>query len=262
MRDNFIYINANLLRNMVSTHGISSDDFVNGLDKLPQNIILLNDDRINANNVNAHTKFSVINGKDSIQKFLLNKQIVNKKFMDFERNYDLNLLLNTEIASLLYFGHMGLPMKSPFSSKLQNKYVYLAYKNNLLITYYRNFSDFNHILEISIKRHLRDLHSSRRMFQRPLSLKPVPLDVLKLLIKLSSEGLVINFDSILGRHRLYRIPLLLENKPQNHYVWHTQNDLYRNTINIGYLKYDIIKSKWDIDIKSKLLPKEMDEFLN
>ncbi|WP_105957346.1 hypothetical protein [Apilactobacillus quenuiae] len=262
MRDNFIYINANLLRNMVNTHGISSDDFVNGLDKLPQNIILLNDDRINANNVNAHTKFSVINGKDSIQKFLLNKQIVNKKFMDFERNYDLNLLLNTEIASLLYFGHMGSPMNEPFSSKLQNKYVYLAYKNNLLTTYYRNFSDFNHILEISIKRHLRNLHSSRRMFKRPLSLKSIPIDVLKLLIKLSSEGLVINLDAAIEKHRLYQIPLLLENKPQNHYVWHTQNDIYNNTINIGYLKYNLVNSKWNIDVDNKSLPKEMDELLN
>ncbi|UQS85000.1 hypothetical protein MOO46_07110 [Apilactobacillus apisilvae] len=262
MRNNFIYINANLLRNMVKTYGISSADFVNGLDKLPKNIILLNDDRINANNVNIHTKFSVINGQEAIKNFLLNKQIINKKFMDFERNYDLNLLLDTEIASLLYFGHMGMPIDNPFSSKLQNKYVYVSNKNNLLTTYYRNFADFNHILNIGIKRHLRILHNSRRMFIRPLLLKNVPIDILKFIIKVSTDGIFLSFDKTNEHHHEYKIPLLIENKPQSHYIFHDNDDIYEDTIRVGYLKYNFTNSKWQLHIDDESLPSEIYEILN
>lgn len=71
MRGNFIYINSNLVRNMVISHGINSADFVNGIDEMPDNILLLNDDRENANSINSHTRFSTITGKSAVRSFFL-----------------------------------------------------------------------------------------------------------------------------------------------------------------------------------------------
>ncbi|MHA8110656.1 hypothetical protein ACYATP_04015 [Lactobacillaceae bacterium Melli_B4] len=257
MRDNFIYIDANLVRNMTITRGIDSADFVNGLEPIPSNIILLNDDRKNANSYNAHTKFSTVSGKSAVRDYLLNKQITDKKVIDFRSDDDLNVLLDSEIANLLYLGHMSYPMDGPFSSKLRNNYIYMLLKSNFVKVFYRQFSTFNHVLEISLKRHLREIHSGRRMFIRPLVIKDLSGDVLKKLVKLSSEGLVIAFDQAFEQQRQYNIPLLMEKYPEKQSTWYTKDDIYQNAVSIGTLKYLIYDQKWQLSINKDQLPNDI-----
>ncbi|MBW1604790.1 hypothetical protein [Lactobacillus sp. Sy-1] len=254
MRDNFIYIDANLVRNMTIIRGIDSADFVNGLDHFPSNIILLNDDRDNANSYNAHSKFSTITGSGAVKEYLLDKQIKDKKFIDFHSNDELNVLLDSEIANLLYLGHMTYPMDSPFSSKLRNNYIYILLKSNFVKVFFRQFSQFNHVLEVSLKRHLREMHSGRRMFVRPLVIKNIDDAVLTKLIKLSSEGLVVAFDQSFEQQRQYNIPLLMEKYPEKQSTWYTKHDIYQNAVSIGTLNYLIYEQRWQVHIDEDKLP--------
>ncbi|MCK8625130.1 hypothetical protein [Apilactobacillus xinyiensis] len=248
MRGNFIYINSNLVRNMVISHGINSADFVNGINEMPNNILLLNDDRENANSINSHTRFSTITGKSAVRSFFLNKQITNKKIIDFKSADDLDSMLDSEIASLLYLGHMEVPMLYPFSSKLQNRYIYMDIRHNLVKTFYRKFSDFNHVLDISLKRHLRYTHNGKRVFIRPLVVKDVPNDIVLKLVKLSNDGILIAFDLANEKNRIYHIPLFLEDRSEYQYTWNDVNSFYDSAIKIGSLDYDINLSVWKLNI--------------
>ncbi|MEJ6400171.1 hypothetical protein [Nicoliella lavandulae] len=254
MRDNFIYIDANLIQNMVITKGIEATDFVNGVPRVPSNIILLNDDRSHANSYNPHTKFSTITGASAVQEYLLNRQINNKCFVDFHTNDDLNVLTDSEIANLLYLGHMKYPMYSPFSSKLHNHYIYMSLKSNFMKVFYRQFTSFNHVLEASLKRHLKETHSGRRMFVRPLVIKDVDMDVTKRLLRLASEGLIVAFDQSFEQQRQYNIPLLMEKYPEKQSTWYTKHDVYQNAVSIGTLKYLIYEQKWQINVNQADLP--------
>ncbi|UQS87057.1 hypothetical protein MOO44_02505 [Nicoliella spurrieriana] len=254
MRDNFIYIDANLVRNMTITRGIDSADFINGINPVPSNIILLNDDRDNANSYNAHTRFSTITGSSAVRDYLLDKQIIDKKIIDFRSNDDLNVMLDSEIANLLYLGHMTYPIANPFSSKIRNNYIYIALKSNFLKLFYRNFSTFDNVLAISIKRHLREIHSGRRMFVKPLVIKNIDDKILQLMIRLSSEGLVIAFDRSTEQKRQYIIPLLMEKYPEKQSTWYTKHDIYQNAISVGTLSYLIYEQQWRININEDKLP--------
>lgn len=240
---------------MVITYGISAADFLNGLQNIPNKILLLNDDREHANSINAHTKFSIVSGRNAIWSYLLDKQAHNKKFTDFQSNEDLDTLLNDEIARLLYLGHMEVPIYQAFSSKLHNRYIYMTLHSNFLKTYYRKFSDFNHILELSLKRHMRSTHNGRRMFIRPLVIKNIDNKIILNIIKLSSEGVVIAFDHATEEKKVYHIPVWIEKYPERQAIWHTQRDVYQNIILMGYLNYDTSKLKWSLNLDSKKINK-------
>ncbi|MEY2375911.1 hypothetical protein AB3X83_10210, partial [Lentilactobacillus buchneri] len=178
MKGNLIFINTNPISNMILSSGITAADFINGLDELPQNIILLNNDDQAANGYNSHSKFNLINGTGEIRTYLLRNPDQKKKFIDFDVEDSVNNLSPFEIAELLYLAHMGTPMGRPFSSKLNNHYIYLSQDNGTIRSYYRRFSDFNHVLEIAIKRNLRETHNTLRVFLRPLAIKDIDRSIL------------------------------------------------------------------------------------
>lgn len=159
----------------------------------------------------------------------------------------MNNLSPFEIAELLYLAHMGTPMGRPFSSKLDNHYIYLSQDNGTIRSYYRRFSDFNHVLEIAIKRNLRETHNTLRVFLRPLAIKDVDKSILLDLITKSNDGLFVSFDSLRERSRTYHIPLRILKDPDQVSIILRTNAVNENTVYAGDLSYNLQTSKWHLE---------------
>ena len=247
MPGSFVFINTNPISNMVLSAGVTAADYVNGLEQIPENIVLLQDDDSAANGFNSHSRFSLINGTNDVRRYLLNKTPVPKKFTDFADEDGLNSLMAKEIAEMLYLTHMGTPINRSFSPKLLNQYVYLEQNDGTVRTYFRRFATFNHVLEISIKRNLRDSHNSRRVFLRPLAIKDIDQPILLDLITKGNDGLFILFDALNERHKIYRIPLLAPRNPEQAAMILKTQTIAENAEIIGNLMYNIQTSQWDLE---------------
>uniref|UniRef100_UPI00403FA74A hypothetical protein n=1 Tax=Lentilactobacillus hilgardii TaxID=1588 RepID=UPI00403FA74A len=251
MKGNFIFINTNPISNMILSSGITAADYVNGLDELPDNIILLNSDEDAANGYNSHSRFNLITGAGEIRRYLLRNPSKQKKFIDFNDEDSVNGLSPFEIAELLYLGHMGTPMGRPFSSKLLNHYIYLNLGNGATRTYYRRFSDVNHVLEIALKRNLREIHNTLRVFLRQLAIKDVDNSILIKLITRANDGLFIVFGALREKNRVYHIPLRVLKDPDQVSIILKTKEIEINTDYVGDLTYDLQHSKWDLQWHSQ-----------
>ncbi len=250
MKGNFIFINTNPISNMILSSGITAADYINGLDELPENILLLSPDENAATGYNSHSRFSFITGAAEIRRYLLRNPAQPKKFIDFSSEDSVNGLSPYEIAELLYLGHMGIPMGRPFSSKLLNHYIYLDLSDGTTRTYYRRFSDFNHVLELAMKRKLREIHNTLRVFLRPLAIKDIDNALLIQLITRANDGLFIAFDSIRERGRIYHIPLRALKNPDQVSIILKTKEISSNTNVVGDLTYDLQRSVWQLNWQS------------
>ncbi|KRK99172.1 hypothetical protein FD04_GL002356 [Secundilactobacillus odoratitofui DSM 19909 = JCM 15043] len=251
MQGNFIYINWEQVNNLVISYGITPADFVNGVADVPQRIVLI-DGQLEGNQINNHTRFPTVTGQSSVRAFLLGKTQTPKKWLDFHENDDLDLLMPSEIAELLYMAHMGTHYHLPLYSKLQNKYAYLSVNDGFSKVYYRDMRTFNHVLDISLKRHLRLLHSNRwMMFNRPFSVSDVPNDILKQLETVFSDGIIMAFDQAVERRRQYLIPLRLQMHPERQNWWHDRMDVYETTRQVATLSYDVERKTWGLSIQDQ-----------
>lgn len=260
MQGNFIYINWEQVNNLVISYGITPADFVNGVPDVPQRIVLI-DGKLEGNQINNHTHFQIVTGQNSVREFLLDKALEPKMWLDYHESDDLDLLMPSEIAELLYMAHMGTHYHLPLYSKLQNQFAYLTVADGFKKVYYRDTRIFNHILDISLKRHLRLLHSNRWvMFNRPFSVSDVPNDILKQLETIFSDGVVFAFDQTVERRRRYLIPLRVQEHPERQSWWHDRMDVYETTRQIATLSYDVEQKKWGLEIldESPFVENEID----
>ncbi|WP_054760678.1 hypothetical protein [Secundilactobacillus collinoides] len=123
MRGNFIYINWEQVNNLVISYGITAADFVNGIPNVPQRIVLI--DGVNeGTQVNGHTRFQTVTGQNSVREFLIGKANGPKMWLDYHEADDLDLLMPSEIAELLYMAHMMTHFHLPLYSKLRNDYAF------------------------------------------------------------------------------------------------------------------------------------------
>ncbi|KRL76869.1 hypothetical protein [Secundilactobacillus paracollinoides] len=251
MRGNFIYINWEQVNNLVISYGITAADFINGIPNVPQRIVLI--DGVNeGTQVNGHTRFQTVTGQNSVREFLIGKTNGPKMWLDYHEADDLDLLMPSEIAELLYMAHMMTHFNLPLYSKLRNDYAFLTTPEDFVKVYYRNLRTFNHILDISLKRHLRLLHSNRWVvFNRPFSVSDVPSDVFDQLTAVFSEGVIFAFDQTIERKRHYLIPLLIQEHPERQNWWHEQEDVYATARRVATLIYDVDQKHWELDIIDK-----------
>lgn len=99
MKGNLIFINTNPISNMILSSGITAADFINGLDELPQNIILLNNDQQAANGYNSHSKFNLIAGTGEIRTYLLKNPDQKRNSLILTRKIPLTIFLRLKLRS-------------------------------------------------------------------------------------------------------------------------------------------------------------------
>ncbi|MFD1420463.1 hypothetical protein [Lactiplantibacillus songbeiensis] len=245
----YIYANLEKIDNLVFAYGIDQSDFVHGIKRLPSNLVSLVgvDDDVHA--VNAHTGLNVINDENDIRRFLLQSHTEQVKWMDYDEVGDLDFLTATEIAELLYLGHMNRPIRSPFNYKLRNHYVFLEQRNGGIKLYCYYLSAFSHVLNASILRHTLAAYRGRRMFMRTISVPRVPEPIIKQLMHLMSDGLFIYFDQSMVRQRQLLVPVHTEIANDDIEVFDpARNDDGQHTHNVATLTFNLVSSQWGLTI--------------
>ncbi|WP_429970521.1 hypothetical protein ACQW5G_05830 [Fructilactobacillus sp. Tb1] len=252
MLTNLIYLKVSPVDHFSVTWGISAGDYINGISKVPQNIIMINDDVDNSNSFNVHSKFPTITGQSQVRDYVIrgHKTGVLPKWMDYQTKDGLDSLSDDEIADLLYLAHMDVPRRrNPFSVKLDNEFVYLGGTNGFNRFYFRNFTELDHILELSIKRHLRHQRNNKRIFARPIQMKDIDQDILSDLLHFSVQGMIIAFELGKETQRQFKMPLFKVDKSQTKVVWGSEGQLLSNAEQVGTLTYNTLSNKWSIDLK-------------
>ncbi len=247
MRGNFVYLSLEPVTNMIYSLGISPADFLNGVPAIPNQLLLLNAESASDAEINPHTRLQTLTGQTQIRRYLLGKHEHPVKWLDYTHGDDLDFLLPNEIAELLYLAHMDTHIRTPFYAKLQNDYAYLTLRDGFYKTYYRHLSSFDHVLEVSIKRHLRAMHNNRWVF-RPLAISDVPQEILLQLIQGLADGMIIAFDQLVERHRIYVIPVRTITHPERQATWYSQEEVYADSREVASLRYDLTTREWALSI--------------
>ncbi|WP_199774904.1 hypothetical protein [Lactobacillus sp. CBA3605] len=248
----YIYANLEKLDNLVFAYGIDQSDFVHGIKRLPANLVSLVgvDDEEHA--VNAHTGLNVINDENEIRRYLLQSHSTVVKWMDYDEIGDLDFLTATEIAELLYLGHMNRPIRSPFNYKLRNHYVFLEQRNGGIKLYFYYISAFSHVLSASIVRHTLAAYRGRRMFMRSLQVPRVPEAILKQLVRLMPDGLFIYFDQSMVRQRQLLVPVHTKLANDDIEVFDpARSEESRRTHNVATLRFNLNSGEWGLQIHDK-----------
>lgn len=248
----YIYANLEKLDNLVFAYGIDQSDFVHGIKRLPANIVSLVGVDDDEHAVNAHTGLNVINEENEIRRYLLQSHPLPIKWLDYDEVGDLDFLTATEIAELLYLGHMNRPIRSPFNYKLRNHYVFLQQRNGGIKVYFYYISAFSHVLNAAIIRHTLAAYRGRRMFMRSLSVPRVPEAILKQLVKLMADGLFIYFDQAMVRQRQLLVPVHTELVNDDIEVFDPgRHEEMRRTHNVGTLAFNLSTGKWALRVQDK-----------
>lgn len=254
MLTNLIYLKVSPIDRFAITWGISAGDYINGISKIPQNIIMINDDVDSSNSFNVHSNFPTITGQSQVRDYVIRGYKTGRvpKWMDYKTKDGLDSLSDDEIADLLYLAHMDVPRKrNPFSVKLGNEFVYLGGTNGFNRFYFRSFQELNHILELSIKRHLRHQRNNKRIFARPIQMKDIDPEILHDLLHFSVEGIIIAFELGQEVKRQVKMPLFRVAKTQTKVIWGSEGQLLANANQVGMLTYNTLSNKWSIDLKVK-----------
>lgn len=245
----YIYANLEKLDNLVFAYGIDQSDFVHGIKRLPDNLVSLVGLDDDEHAVNAHTGLNVINDENEIRRYLLQSHTLPVKWMDYDEVGDLDFLTATEIAELLYLGHMDRPIRSPFNYKLRNHYVFLQQRNGGIKIYFYYISAFSHVLSAAIVRHTLEAYRGRRMFMRTLQVPRVPETILKQLVQLMPDGLFIYFDQSMVRQRQLLVPVHTEMTNNDIEVFDpARNDESRRTHNVATLEFNLNSGEWGLNV--------------
>lgn len=209
MRNSLIYVHYEPLAHLFLTAGVSASDVLSAKPTQWRHLLLLppvNDQQL----IEPHTGFNLVNGQDDIAAFLRSKDARDRSWLDFQHASYLDELTPTEIAELLYLGHMKTHIQPPFYYKLQNTLVYLPLKNEMVTMYFRQMTFFVRTLSAAIVRHLRLAANDQPFWLRlrQQHFAGVPTGRLSQLYPLLEDGLYLDFSSgIFSRDKVV-IPLL------------------------------------------------------
>ena len=129
-------------------------------------------------------------------------------WIDFEEMEGLDGISGQVLAELLYLGHTKEPLHDPFYNYLGNRFTYLAMDDGWFnITYYRNLTDFYHLISelIPMKLELTKPEKGLLGFK-----KQAALGYQHLLLSLKgymSEGMVLSLRETIQNRARIEIPM-------------------------------------------------------
>lgn len=246
-----IVIYLDTVTNSVISKGISLTDFMQGIGnkRLPSALLLLNS-KFDVANLNPHTKFSFIDEADKTKSLAisLDKQTTNFSWLDFEEEEMLNQLTGQEIAEILYLGHRGTHLRSPFYYKLQNEYVYLTLdEGERNKVYYRDITRFFEMLAAVITMRVNAVQHKKSLFGKIRSTRAnkLPVGLMRTLRPLLKEGCVFDFDLSERTKTEVRIPLIIKNSDDDSA---SILDEEMTEVNIEkWLTYSLKNDEWSLE---------------
>lgn len=248
MSENYLYIHLETVTNMILSYGIDVSDFVNGFKHVPEHLMLLSpvdEDQM----IDPHTGFNVISGREDVLRYLLNRKMTHKKWIDYEQTLYLDEISPVEVSELLYLGHAHTHLSSPFYYKLANQYVYLDLPGKLTKVYYRHIADFYRVFSNSVIRCFEAHNFDQNLLFRRHHVRYVPLDstTLDTLRPLLIEGVLMNFAAASRQGALLQVPMyqMQHRFAASELTWLPEGEVItKGDTLLGYLRYNRETQHW------------------
>ncbi|WP_456272685.1 hypothetical protein [Bacillus sp. AK031] len=247
-----IYIHQNEAQKYVMSYGLEFRDFSQNLPQ-PLNHLLMIEHQFDHGSFNMNTLMEYTD-KEEVNKLAADNIHGYGDFcwVDFEEVDGLDQLSGQEIAEILYMGHTKQSLNSPFYSKLNNRFVYLAHDDGWFNkTYYRHTDDFYSMLGKTISGKLVQQKGDKPLKrllpgQKITSLPPIRKEVMYSLKEKIKEGLAISIQAAVKGRTTIKIPLWVMGDYMHMDTMYEDYQLLSHNQAYGYLVYDRKSKEWSL----------------
>ncbi|RHW34898.1 hypothetical protein D1B33_12675 [Lysinibacillus yapensis] len=210
--DDFIhhlYVHMNDVDHFVIYSGLTFKQFVSSVDPIP-NLLLLKHN-YDDGSFNMHTQFDFVSN-DELANFAKKADDAGGDlcWIDFIHEKDLNQLMPTEQAELLYISHKREPIYSPFFSKLQNRYIYYSSENDKMTKiYFRYLNDSEYLVSNLFNRFIKEKEGNVGFWRRKSKDAIPALDpiILKAYRPFAKEGVLLSLYKLEKQNNSYGVEL-------------------------------------------------------
>lgn len=223
-----VYIIFNSARNEFIYHGIEFKHFILSIKEPVPNILLLKHN-FSGDDYQPNLKLTYVKSEDMGQLMDDNiYQYGDFSWLDFKELPSLEILTPIEIAEILYFGHMGKPIDSPFNSKLKNRFAYYSHDDGWFNKIYcRNVNEFTNVLSNYIAFRLSEIAG--------ININPLEDIISNEILKWAETGILIDFRMM--EKNSFKIPLYRIGKHYDIDELCNNLDSYVNSTNFITLQY-------------------------
>lgn len=160
-----IYIHMNEVDQFVVFSGLKLQQFLSAVDPV-QNVLLLKHSYTDGL-FNRHTQLDYVSTEELPHFLKKANNTAELCWIDFVNERQLNQLTPKEQAELLYLSHKREPVQSPFSTKLQNRYVYCSSgEEKMTKIYFRKLSDSEVLTANVFNQLIKEKESTSSFFRR------------------------------------------------------------------------------------------------
>mgnify|MGYP005830601585 CR=1 FL=1 len=249
-----IYVHQNETLKYVMSYGLEFRDFSQNLPQ-PLNHLLMIKHQFDHGSFNMNTMMEYTNKKE-VSKLAGDDIYSYGDFcwIDFEEVDGLDQLSGQELAEILYMGHTKQSLESPFYSKLNNRFVYLAHDDGWFNkTYYRYTDDFYSMLGSTISAKLLNQKgdkSLKRLLpgQKVTNLPPIPKEVMYSLKEKIKEGAAISIEKTVKGRGTIKVPVWVMGDYMNMDTMYDDYRLRSANQPYGYLVFDRKTKEWGLYI--------------
>lgn len=252
MKESLVYVRLENINHLVLSYGIEPRDFINGLPTIPANLLSISPVDYQQE-IDVTTGLNVVLGQKNVKKYLLDRQIKPKCWLDFEEPIDLEQIVPREVAELLYLGHAGTQLRLPFYYKLQNNFAFLSLPSGELKVFYRSLNHFYQILAATLHRHSYSSFRDRKpLMSFRYTIEPLPVELCKELALMLTEGVLFDFSNLNVKDAKLFVPILLVPDQVCQIKWQEPSRLVKEAKQVGYLQYSLALNKWDLQVEEAL----------
>ncbi|GGE57788.1 oxalate:formate antiporter [Priestia taiwanensis] len=245
-----IYINGDRHNQCYTTTGITFEEFSSSLVCPLKNVLLLKH-RFEWADFNLMSRFDYVE-QENVARLMDDDVHEYGEFcwVDFEDSSDLDELEPSEIASLLYLGHMKEPLNKAFFPILNNTYAYLSEEDGRYTkVYYKKLYDFLFMLCNVIPLKLSDSQKRKMFFfQRPKQLSSISIHVMEALLPIMEEGMIIDLSKKVDTRKAIEIPIYKIQSGRESMEFFTYEEKYSKISSIyGKLVYMKKEQQWRLE---------------
>lgn len=247
-----IYVHENETHNYVMSYGLEFREFSQNLPQ-PLNHLLMIDHQFDHGSFNMNTLMEYTDKKE-VSKLSADNIHGYGDFcwIDFEEVDGLDQLSGQELAEILYMGHTKQSLNSPFYSKLNNRFVYLARDDGWFNKiYYRYTDDFYSMLGNAIPAKLlqqKGDKSLKRLLpnQRIANLPPIPKEVIYSLRGKIKEGLAISIEKTAKGRSSIKVPVWVMGDYMHMDTMYEDYKQFSEKQPYGYMVFDKKSKEWSL----------------
>lgn len=231
-----LYINSDFDSNRITCHGIEFNDFISFLKEAPRNILLLKHNFYGAK-YNSKTKLEYVDS-DNMSDLINDNVYAYGTFcwIDFADVEALNEITSSKLSKLLYFGHVGVPVKNYRILALKNRFAYWSHDDGWYNQIYcRNYKDFSAVIDRSI---------ILRIIAKRRTINSIGEELSLSLLNLSQKGLLIDFNELSKDGRDFELPVYIIGKLDDMDAMCNNISKYKREASKRFI-LDYKRNKWD-----------------